>query len=122
MTSIVIRFLDTFKPEDRKKIIFEFDDAERKDWSNLPVRNYPRKGVNLAEMTNPSRLLAHELMRASLSSQGRRRRSPQCSPAPHRRFVRLGTHLVSHGQRHRPHESVSQVDPAAGVAHHSFVK
>jgi len=70
ITSIVIRFLDTFKPEDRKKIVFDFDDAERKDWSNLPTRNYPRKGVNLAEMTNPSRLLAHELMRASLSSQG----------------------------------------------------
>ena len=70
ITSIVIRFLDTFKPEDRKKIMFDFDDAERKDWSNLPTNFYPRKGVTLAEMTNPCRLLAHELMRASLSSQG----------------------------------------------------
>ena len=70
ITSIVLRFLDTFKPEDRKKVMFDFDDAERKDWSNLPTNFYPRKGVTLAEMTNPGRLLAHELMRASLSSQG----------------------------------------------------
>jgi hypothetical protein len=70
ITSIVLRFLDTFKPEDREKALFDFDDAERKDWSNLPTRNYPRKGVPLAEMSNPGRLAAHELMRASLSSQG----------------------------------------------------
>lgn len=68
--SIVLRFLDTFRPEDREKVVFDFDDAERKDWSNLPTRNYPRKGVSLAEMSNPGRLVAHELMRASLSSQG----------------------------------------------------
>jgi hypothetical protein len=70
ITSIVLRFLDTFKPEDREKVLFDFDDAERKDWSNLPTRNYPRKGVSLAEMSNPGRFVAHELMRASLSSQG----------------------------------------------------
>ena len=70
ITSIVIRFLDTFKPEERKKIQFDFDDAERKDWSNLPTRNVPRKGIPLAEMSRPSQLAAHELMRASLSSQG----------------------------------------------------
>jgi hypothetical protein len=70
ITSIVLRFLDTFKPEAHERVVFEFDDAERKDWSNLPTRNYPRKGVSLAEMSNPGRRVAHELMRASLSSQG----------------------------------------------------
>ena len=69
-TSIVLGFLDAFKPEVRKNLMFDFDDAERKDWSNLPTRNYPRKGVPLSEMDNRARLLAHELMRASLSSQG----------------------------------------------------
>jgi len=69
-TSIVQRFLAALTPENRKKVVFDFDDAERKDWSNLPTRNYPRKGVPLAEMDNKARMLAHELMRASLSSQG----------------------------------------------------
>ncbi len=70
VTAIVLRFLESFKPEDRQKVLFDFDDPERMDWSNLPTRNYPRKGVSLAEMSNPGRLAAHELMRASLSSQG----------------------------------------------------
>ncbi|MBI2688548.1 MAG: DUF3500 domain-containing protein [Acidobacteria bacterium] len=69
-TSIVLRFLEAFTPENRKKIVFDFDDAERKDWSNLPTRGYPRKGIPLAEMDDRARKLAHELMRASLSSQG----------------------------------------------------
>jgi hypothetical protein len=69
-TSIVLRLLDALAPEIRKKIVFDFDDAERKDWSNLPTRNHPRKGVPLAEMDDKARRVAQELLRASLSSQG----------------------------------------------------
>ena len=69
-TTLVQRFLDALSPDHRKAALFPFDDPERKDWSNLPTRNVPRKGVPLAEMTDRGRGLAHELMRASLSSQG----------------------------------------------------
>ena len=69
-TTLVQRFLDALSPDHRKAALFPFDDPERKDWSNLPTRNVPRKGVPLAEMTDRGRALAHELMRASLSSQG----------------------------------------------------
>ena len=70
VTVLVQRFLDALSPELRKNAMFPFDDPERKEWSNLPTRNVPRKGVPLAEMTDRGRALAHELMRASLSSQG----------------------------------------------------
>ncbi|MBM3729128.1 MAG: DUF3500 domain-containing protein [Acidobacteria bacterium] len=56
--------------EHRKKLQFEFEDAERKDWSNLPDGMYPRKGLSLGQMNDGGRSAAHQLLRASLSSQG----------------------------------------------------
>ncbi len=64
------RFLDTLPAEAKAKVQFAMDDAERKDWSNLPAGMHPRKGLSLEEMDDRSRRAAHELMRASLSSQG----------------------------------------------------
>jgi len=70
ITSIVVRLLNTVGPDMRKELSFAFDDAERKEWSNLPTKAVPRKGVPLEAMNDDSRRIAHELLRASLSAQG----------------------------------------------------
>lgn len=70
MTSAARKLLDLLPAETKARIQFAFDDAERKDWSNLPAGAYARKGVSLGEMDDRSRRAAHELLRASLSSQG----------------------------------------------------
>lgn len=70
MAAAARRFLDALPAEARAKVQFPIDDAERKDWSNLPAGMYPRKGLSFEEMDDAGRRAAHELLRASLSSQG----------------------------------------------------
>lgn len=69
MAAAARRFLDALPPDARAKAQFAFDDDERKDWSNLPA-SYARKGLPLEAMDDKARKAAHELLRASLSSQG----------------------------------------------------
>lgn len=85
ISSSARRLLDALSPELRKRIAFSFDDAGRKDWSNLPVAlppelantdvpppndSYPRKGLPLTLMDDQGRLAVHDLLRSSLSSRG----------------------------------------------------
>jgi len=63
-------FAAALRPELRRQLAFAFDDAERKDWSNLPHYLHPRKGVRLGELTVAERAAAHRLLQAILSSQG----------------------------------------------------
>jgi uncharacterized protein DUF3500 len=63
-------FTAALRPELRRQLAFAFDDAERKDWSNLPHYIHPRKGVRLGELTAAERAAAHRLLQAILSSQG----------------------------------------------------
>lgn len=70
ITGAARRFLDVLPAEAKAKVQFAFDDAERKDWSNLPAGGYPRKGLSFEDMDDRARRAAHELMRSSLSSQG----------------------------------------------------
>ena len=70
VTGVAGRVLAALSAELRKKAQFDFDDAERKDWSNLPAGIYARKGVSLGEMDDAARKATHELLRRSLSSQG----------------------------------------------------
>ncbi|MBK5290837.1 MAG: DUF3500 domain-containing protein [Acidobacteriia bacterium] len=70
MTGAARRFLDSLPADAKAKAQFAFDDAERKDWSNLPAGIYARKGLNFEDMDDRARRAAHELLRSSLSSQG----------------------------------------------------
>jgi hypothetical protein len=45
-------------------------DAARTQWSNFPAGFSPRPGVALGALTEPQRVLLHDLLRASTSSQG----------------------------------------------------
>ncbi len=64
-------YLDSLNEDLAKKVSFKFDDdAERKDWSNLPARMHVRHGVSFGEMTDAQKTAAHRLLQAGLSSQG----------------------------------------------------
>ena len=63
-------FLASLRPELRSKYEFAFDDAYRKDWSNLPHFIHPRKGLKMADLNPQERAAAHRLIQTMMSSQG----------------------------------------------------
>jgi hypothetical protein len=63
-------WLESLSPELREQATFQIDDSERKAWSNLPASMFKREGVSFGQMSEPQRVLAHRLMRSTLSSQG----------------------------------------------------
>jgi len=63
-------FLSSLRPELRSKYEFAFDDAYRKDWSNLPHYIHPRKGLKMGDLNPRERAAAHRLIQAMMSSQG----------------------------------------------------
>ncbi|MET0850632.1 MAG: DUF3500 domain-containing protein [Candidatus Rokuibacteriota bacterium] len=60
-------FLAALSAETRRRAVFPFDHAERRNWHYVPRS---REGVPFKEMTGPARAAAHELMKASLSGAG----------------------------------------------------
>ena len=54
----------------RKKLQFEFDSPQKKQWSNLPSPMFPRNGIKLADLTAPQRDAVMKLLSASLSAEG----------------------------------------------------
>jgi hypothetical protein len=48
----------------------DLGDPARTMWSNLPAGARPRAGISLGDLTERQRVLMHELLRASTSSQG----------------------------------------------------
>jgi hypothetical protein len=63
-------WLESLSPELREQATFPLDDSERKAWSNLPASMFKREGVSFGQMSGSQRVLAHRLMRSTLSSQG----------------------------------------------------
>ena len=63
-------FLDTLNEEQRKTAMMPLDTDERATWSNLPIIMVQPAGVLIKDMTDEQRRAAHDLMRATMSSQG----------------------------------------------------
>jgi hypothetical protein len=63
-------FLDSLSPELRKQAQFPLAHPERRLWSNLPASMFERKGVSFGEMSAGQAVLAHDLLRSTLSSRG----------------------------------------------------
>ena len=61
-------FVAGLTPEQRKKTVYNVDDAEWRKWMNQSF--YVRQGVSFLDMTAPQRELAFGLMRAALSARG----------------------------------------------------
>lgn len=62
--------LRSLSDEQRAAVQFSLDAAERGSWSNLPVLAVPPSGVLMKDMDDAQRRAVHELLRASMSSQG----------------------------------------------------
>ncbi len=64
-------FIATLDDRQRARVQFAFDDeAQRKNWSNLPTGIYQRKGLRLGELTPAQRAAALALLAATLSKSG----------------------------------------------------
>jgi uncharacterized protein DUF3500 len=68
MTAAATNFLGSLTPEQRQRATFGFDSAERTRWHFVP--QFERNGLQVREMTEPQRKLAHELLKTGLSARG----------------------------------------------------
>ena len=60
-------FVDSLKPEQKAKAVFDFKNDERFDWNFVPK---DRKGLPLKEMTKPQQDAVHGMLDAALSHSG----------------------------------------------------
>lgn len=64
-------FLATLTPEQRKAVVFSFDDEKQRVlWSNLPQGIVSRGGISLQQMTPSQRTAAMAVLSAALSRRG----------------------------------------------------
>jgi hypothetical protein len=65
------RFLGALTPEQRSRATFALDDTtERTRFNFVPTETFARKGLQLREMSEAQRKLAHELLKSGLSDRG----------------------------------------------------
>ncbi|MAC71562.1 MAG: hypothetical protein CMP84_15340, partial [Gammaproteobacteria bacterium] len=63
-------FLATLDNIELSRTHFAVDDPEWRDWSNVDVGIFPRRGLSLEEMDNEQKAAAWQLLEVSLSSKG----------------------------------------------------
>ena len=64
------QFLGTLDTVDLSRSHFAIDDPEWRDWSNVDVGIFPRRGISLEEMTAEQKTAAWNLLEVSLSAKG----------------------------------------------------
>lgn len=62
--------IESFTPLQKRTAMLAFDDTARMKWNNLPVGLRARAGISIGNMTEAQRKDLHQLLSASLSSQG----------------------------------------------------
>jgi hypothetical protein len=67
MAEFANAFLGSLNADQKAKASFAFTDEERENWHFIPR---PRKGLDMREMTDQQRLLAHALMASGLGFRG----------------------------------------------------
>jgi hypothetical protein len=70
MTEAAVMLIATMSPTERDKAMFPIDDPTRSHWSNVPFFAHARPGFRRGDMSDTQALRLHDLLRASLSSQG----------------------------------------------------
>src|ERR1700758_4135904 len=71
MVSAANKLLATLSEQQRKSVLYAFDDDEqRARWSNLPTSFVPRGGISLKEMNSTQRSAAMALVSSALSPRG----------------------------------------------------
>ncbi len=65
------RFLASLSPEQRRQVLYAYDDAaQRARWSNFPTGHVPRGGISLKQMTAAQQAAAFDLLKVVLSPMG----------------------------------------------------
>ena len=70
MTEAAVAFLASLNRDQLEAATFALDDETRSNWSNVPPYAHPRPGVKFGDLSDTQRVRLHDLLRASLSSQG----------------------------------------------------
>lgn len=70
MSVAAVAFVDTLTAEQREAAVFPLKHAERPTWSNLPIRMVRPSGILVGDLDDGQRAAFHDLLRASMSSQG----------------------------------------------------
>ena len=70
MTEAARALLATLSDAQRKAALLPLDAEERSHWSNVPYQAHHRPGLRLGDLDREALLRVHDLLRASLSSQG----------------------------------------------------
>ena len=70
MTSAAEAFIATLSEDQRKSTVLPLHVDERATWSNLPIIMVQPDGLLIGDMNDGQRLALHDLLRASMSSQG----------------------------------------------------
>jgi Protein of unknown function (DUF3500) len=63
-------WLASLNADQKQRATFPFDSEERMRWHFVPNEQFPRKGVQIKEMSEPQRALARELLKTGLSARG----------------------------------------------------
>lgn len=70
MTSAARDLLASLDAAELERTLFALDATERSHWSNVPYQAHHRPGLRLGDLGREPTLRVHDLLRASLSSQG----------------------------------------------------
>jgi hypothetical protein len=70
MSRAALEFLETLDSDALGEAHFDLETDERATWSNLPLRMVRPSGLLVGDMTDDQRAALHDLLRASMSSQG----------------------------------------------------
>jgi hypothetical protein len=70
MSKAAAAWLASLSPDQKQRATFAFDSEERTRWHFVPNESFPRKGVQIKEMSEPQRALAWELLKTGLSTRG----------------------------------------------------
>ena len=70
MSGAAQKWLSSLNEDQRGRAVFAFDSDERLRWHFVPNEMHARKGIQIKEMTEPQRALAHALLKTGLSARG----------------------------------------------------
>ena len=70
MAATADKFLASLTPEQRQQAALPFEGDEPTKWHYIPNEMFPRKGLQIKDMTEAQRTLAHDLMKTGLSQRG----------------------------------------------------
>ena len=70
MSSAAGAWLGSLSADQKQRATFAFDSDERTHWHFVPNEQFPRKGVQVKEMSEAQRTLAWDLLKTGLSARG----------------------------------------------------